>query len=107
MKTFRKSVFFLILLSIPAFVISCQEDDSTSTSSGNCYDELAELSQILSEKSQAFSANQTRSNCNALRTAALDQLDALDDCTELSAQERETYQMAAEFWVDYDCTLWD
>ena len=52
------------------FLMGCSESEDVSSS--NCYDEIQRLSTVYSEKAQAWAANQSVSNCNAMKNAGLE-----------------------------------
>ncbi|MCW4467848.1 hypothetical protein OGH69_02635 [Flavobacterium sp. MFBS3-15] len=91
-----------MLIFAGAFAVSCEEEE-TSSVSDDCYDDLIELSDILVARSNTFSNNPTSSNCSSLRTAALNLLDAAQDCDEYGYLYEET----AQYWIDLDCSDFD
>ncbi len=104
MKKLRQLSTVFVLFAVTAFAIACEEEESSSVSNNdNCADGLIALSDILVAKSNTFSNSPTTSNCNALRTAALNLLDAAHDCDEYGY----LYEKTAQYWIDLDCSDFD
>ncbi len=102
MKKIKQISAAFVLIFAGAFAVSCEEEE-TSSVSDDCYDDLIELSDILVARSNTFSNNPTSSNCSSLRTAALNLLDAAQDCDEYGYLYEET----AQYWIDLDCSDFD
>ena len=102
MKTIKTLLLFLVLISIPATIISCEEEETTTVSEDDCLDELTALSDLLVDASNAFSTNITSSNCSAVKAAALNLINAAEDCGYGYMYEEQT-----TFWVNYDCSEFD
>ncbi|QEE51109.1 hypothetical protein FUA48_16465 [Flavobacterium alkalisoli] len=102
MKTMRKLLLLLMLLSVPAAFVSCEEEETTDVSNDACLDQLETLSDILYEKTLIFSNNATPSTCSAVRTAALNLINAAEDCGYGYLYTEQT-----QFWLDYDCSVFD
>ncbi|RYJ42731.1 hypothetical protein NU09_1830 [Flavobacterium beibuense] len=91
-----------MLLSVPAAFVSCEEEETTDVSNDACLDQLETLSDILYEKTLVFSNNATPSTCSAVRTAALNLISAAEDCGYGYLYTEQT-----QFWLDYDCSVFD
>jgi len=91
-----------VLVSATIFAVACEEEESSSVSSSNCYEEVQALADILVTRSNTFSNNPTTGNCNSLRSAAINMLSAAEDCDGGAA-----FAEQAQFWVDYDCSVFD
>ena len=98
----RKLLLLLMLLSVPAAFVSCEEEETTDVSNDACLDQLETLSDILYEKTLIFSNNATPSTCSAVRTAALNLINAAEDCGYGYLYTEQT-----QFWLDYDCSVFD
>lgn len=96
-------VFTLVIAT--GAMISCEEEEPTTldTNSDDCYDELVALAETLNEKSNIFSNNPTSSTCSAMRTAALNLIQAAQECDEYGYM----YEDAAQAWLDVDCSAFD
>lgn len=105
MKTLRKFLMVLALVATTGAMIACEEEEPTSINTNNddCYDELVALAEILNEKSNTFSNNPTSSTCSAMRTAALNLIQAAQDCDEYGYM----YEDAAQAWLDVDCSVFE
>ncbi len=99
MKNLKKHLIAVALFSVTIFAVSCEEEQAAAVSS-NCGDELVALADVLVSKSNTFSANPTASNCSAVRTAALNLLNAANACDEYGY----LYEEQASFWRDLDCS---
>ena len=51
------------------FLMGCSESEDVSSS--NCVDEISRLTEIYSQKTSTWAANQSVSNCNAMVNAGL------------------------------------
>ena len=105
MKTLRKIFMVFALVTATGAMIACEEEEPTSinNNSDDCYDELVALAEILNEKSSIFSNNPTSSTCSAMRTAALNLIQAAQECDEYGYM----YEDAAQAWLDVDCSAFD
>ena len=104
MKTLRNFFMVFALVVATGAMIACEEEEPTSiNNSDDCYDELVALAEILNEKSNIFSNNPTSSTCSAMRTAALNLIQAAQDCDEYGYM----YEDAAQAWLDVDCSAFD
>jgi hypothetical protein len=99
----KKTKLFLSLLFVGAIFMSSCEGEESSTTSGNCSG-LESLAVTLNQKSEAFNANPNSSNCSAMRTAALNLIEAAQDCDGATAEQ---YEAAAQAWLDIDCSAFD
>ena len=102
MKTIKTLLLLMVLISIPATIISCEEEETTTVSEDDCLDELTALSDILVTAGEAFSTNITSSNCSAVKTAALNLINAAEECGY-----SEMYEEQTAFWLSYDCSEFD
>lgn len=103
MKTMRKLLLLLMLLSVPAAFVSCEEEETTDVGGNDaCLEQLETLSDILYEKTLVFSNNATPSTCSAVRTAALNLINAAENCGYGYLYTEQT-----QFWLDYDCSVFD
>jgi len=102
MKTLRAFLLMMVLIAAPTAFISCEEEEDPVEVTDDCLAELEGLSNILVEKSNTFSANPTSSNCNALRTAALNLMNHATSCGYGYLYEEQT-----DFWLSYDCSDFD
>lgn len=96
MRNFTKikiilSGFFILLL-----LNSCSKD-TPPESTCNFDAQLATFNQ----KTNAFNANQTAANCSALKTSAIDLLNAMHACNNTSNDA------AIQAWVNIDCSVFD
>ena len=89
-------LLLMLLMTIGIMFSSCEGEED---SGGGCEDALVTLSEALSTKSQTYSANPTESNCNAVRTAALNLINKATSCGYGSLYEDQT-----DFWLSLDCT---
>lgn len=103
MKTIKKFVMALILLGGAVAMISCEEEEETTVNSDDCYEELVQLAEMLNERSVTFNNSPTSANCESLRTAALNLLDAAEDCEDYGYM----YEEAAQTWLEIDCSVFD
>lgn len=104
MKTLRNFFMVFALVVATGAMIACEEEEPASiNNSDDCYDELVALAEILNEKSNIFSNNPTSSTCSAMRTAALNLIQAAQDCDEYGYM----YEDAAQAWLDVDCSAFD
>ncbi|AWH85593.1 hypothetical protein HYN59_10945 [Flavobacterium album] len=103
MKKIKKLSFAFALAAMSVFAVACEEEEPSSVNNNNCYDGLVALSDVLVSKSNTFSNAPTSSNCSALRTAALNLLDAAQNCDEYGYLYEET----AQYWVNLDCSDFD
>lgn len=101
MKKFRSFLTLFLLVSATAVFVACEEEDTSSVNDG-CEQHLEDLATTLANKSNTFSNNPTRSNCNAVRTAALNLIDAANDC-----DYGYLYEDQAQYWIDLDCSVFD
>lgn len=104
MKKMKQLSMGFVLFAVTAFAVACEEEEPSSVSGNDCGDELVELADVLVSRSTTFSSNPTSSNCSSVRTAALNLLNAAEDCDEYgSAYTGEQIQ----YWVDLDCSEFD
>jgi len=105
MKTLKRLFMVVTLVIATGAMISCEEEEPASldTTGDDCYDELVTLAEILNEKSNIFSNNPTSSTCSAMRTAALNLINAAQQCDEYGYM----YEDAAQAWLDVDCSAFD
>lgn len=103
MKKFRKLSLAFALSAMTMFAVACEEEEAAPVNNADCYEGLVSLSDILVAKSNTFSNSPTTSNCSALRTAALNLLDAAQDCDEYGY----LYEDTAQYWIDLDCSDFD
>lgn len=100
----KKTKLFLSMLFVAAaFTVSCEGEESSSTGGTGCTG-LESLANTLNAKAQTFNSNPTSSNCSAMKTAALNLLNAAKNCDGATAAQ---YQAAAEAWNDVDCSAFD
>mgnify|MGYP006144699215 CR=1 FL=1 len=105
MKQIKRFSVLIMLFVATAGVIACEEEEPArvnSNNSDNCMAELENLSDILYNKSMTFNSNPTNSNCNAVRTAALNLINAAENCGYGDLYEGQT-----ETWLSIDCTVFD
>ncbi|WP_330443023.1 hypothetical protein [Flavobacterium sp. C4GT6] len=102
-KTIKTIMILCMLLTVPIAFVSCEEEETTEVSGNDaCLDQLEILADILYEKTLVFSNNATPSTCSAVRTAALNLINAAEDCGY-----GYLYQEQAQFWIDYDCSIFN
>lgn len=101
MKTIKTILLMCMLLTVPATFIACEEEEPTSVDD-DCLGQLESMSDILYNASLTFSNNPTSSNCSAVRTAALNLINAAENCGYGYMYAEQT-----EFWVNYDCSEFD
>ncbi len=89
MKTFKKILVGVLILSMPV-IYSCKDDDPVGC---NYVTETQDELDALNAASSAWSADPgNMQKCNAYKTAATNYLNALDDhrnCATTPAQEQE------------------
>jgi hypothetical protein len=101
MKTIKTLLFVLAMAIAPMTFIACEEEEEPDpVTTDACLDELVVLANILTEKSNTFSANATVSTCNDVRQAALNLINRAEQCGY-----GYLYQDQADFWLEYDCTV--
>ncbi len=103
MKTMKKLLLMFMLLGATTAFVSCEEEEPTDVSGGDaCLAELEVLADILYDASMTFSNNATPSTCEAVRTAALNLINAAENCGY-----GYLYTDQTQFWLDYDCSLFE
>lgn len=85
------------LLACSLLVTGCFEDDEDDYTPGICNDFESEVNSFLS-RTNNFSSNPTRSNCNSLKQSAIQMLNKLKNCP---GGDGATYAM--QLWRDIDC----
>lgn len=101
MKTIKTILLMCMLLTIPAAFVACEEEEPTTVEE-DCLGELEGLADVLYNSSMTFSNNPTSSNCSSVRTAALNLINAAENCGYGYLYEDQT-----QFWLDYDCSEFD
>lgn len=104
MKQIKRISLVLMLFVATAGMIACEEEEPTTVNdvNGGCEDELANLADILYDRSMTFNSNPTNSNCNSVRNAALNLINAAEDCGY-----GEYYEGQTETWLSLDCNVFD
>ena len=106
MKSMKKLLLLFKLVGATTAFVSCEEEEPTDLGGGAtgdvCLEELEILSDILYEKSITFSNNATPSTCEAVRTAALNLINAAENCGY-----GYLYTDQTQFWLDYDCSIFE
>lgn len=106
MKTLSSTLFICTLSLLVLF--SCKKNDPLACSVAWAT-ELSDEITAISLASSAYFLNQTTENCNALKAAYQDYIDALKpygDCPQLTGQDRTEWQNAldqAEDDIDTMC----
>ena len=104
MKIMKKILLLFMFMAATTAFVSCEEEEPTNVSGGNdaCLEQLEVLADILYEKTMIFSNNATPSTCQAVRTAALNLIDAAEDCGYGYLYTEQT-----QFWLEYDCSVFE
>lgn len=102
MKQIKRISLVIMLFVATAGMIACEEEEPTTVTGGGCEDELEELADILYNRSMTFNSNPTNSNCNSVRSAALNLINAAEDCGYGDLYEGQT-----ETWLSLDCNVFD
>lgn len=101
MEKLKKFSLLFMLCIATAGMISCEEEEEDYVYD-NCSENLESLANTLVNASNTFSNNPTVSNCNSVRNAALNLIDAAENC-----EYGYLYEDQAEFWLDYDCSVFE
>jgi hypothetical protein len=78
-KFYIYSILFSVFFGSMAF--SCEDKEDISK---NCTDELGKLAEVYSVKANAFFANQSRTNCNEMKTAATNFFNKAKECNDVN-----------------------
>jgi len=79
-------------------------DDSDSNEESNIVcDQLIDLSTSYSNAFSAFQTNPSENTCNDLRSAALNFIDSVENCSALSEQYSDLEE-AAQGWTELNCS---
>lgn len=92
-KSKRIAAYLVAMATLIVFALTgCEKDDSSSCDWDAAY-------QTYIQKVNAFTANQSRSNCTALKDAALKLIDKIGNC-----EQGVSIKEAAEAWRQVDCS---
>ena len=92
-KSKRIAAYLVAMATLIVFALTgCEKDDSSSCDWDSAY-------QTYMQKVNAFTANQSRSNCTALKDAALKLIDKIGNC-----EQGVSIKEAAEAWRQVDCS---
>ena len=98
MKIVNKSKLMLAVFFGSALLFSGCSGDDAGDPAENCLEVLQELALDLSNKGQAFSANPTQANCQAVKNAGLALSAKAIDC------EYEEFETIAQQYASLDCS---
>ena len=91
------ALIFLLGVLFSVMLVSCESDEAGSST--NCEAELADLAQVMNERTTIFSQNPTPSNCTSLKNAALKLINKAKDCGY-----EEQYGPLTASWENIDCS---
>lgn len=103
-KLKKLSLALAMVLSCSVLMTSCEsEDEGDDVIAGDdCYENLMDELEVYQQKINAYSANPNSSTCSALKTSALNLIDAATECGYY-----EEFGAAAQAWTDLDCSDFD
>ncbi|ALJ03631.1 hypothetical protein APS56_00020 [Pseudalgibacter alginicilyticus] len=101
--TFR----ILTVIATLAFFTNCSDssDDGGGEQNGSCFQSLLSVTEDYSNILQAYQLNPNETNCNSLKQASIQLINAYGNCEEyLQDIGNAELEAAAQAWKDIDCS---
>ena len=101
-----KVIVLALMFPIALGVLSCSDDDGDDNGNGDIVlgcDQLMGQVMTYSDAFNAFQANPSVESCEGLKSAALDFINAIQNCPEYADQYSDIEE-AALAWTSLDCS---
>jgi hypothetical protein len=97
-----KAKFILFIAALALLSVGCEEEETTSVGGDACLEQMEALTDILLQKTEAFTANQSMANCQAYQTAWMNFYNKTKSCGYSTTELDPTKDVVLSLCDDLD-----